>query len=89
MGYGYGYSHGGPHWGALIIGILFVVAVVAALAWIIVALRRERPHPPSTPPLTGPTAASEALRILDERFARGEIDAEEYQGRRDLLRRTE
>jgi putative membrane protein len=31
-------------------------------------------------------AASAARRILDERFARGEIDAEEYQRRRDLLR---
>jgi putative membrane protein len=27
-----------------------------------------------------------ALRILDERFARGDIDAEEYTQRRDLLR---
>ncbi len=28
----------------------------------------------------------DALRILDERFARGEIDADEYSKRRDLLR---
>ncbi len=27
-----------------------------------------------------------ALRILGERFARGEIDADEYAERRDLLR---
>ena len=26
-----------------------------------------------------------AMRVLDERFARGEIDAKEYQERRDLL----
>jgi len=28
------------------------------------------------------------MDILDERFARGEIDAEEYQNRRDALRRV-
>ncbi|MGN6244842.1 MAG: SHOCT domain-containing protein [Motilibacteraceae bacterium] len=28
----------------------------------------------------------DAERLLDERFARGEIDAEEYRTRRDLLR---
>jgi len=89
MGYGYGYGHSGPHWGALVVGVLFVLAVVGALAWIIVTLRRERAHPPPSPSLAAPTAASGALRILDERFARGEIDTEEYQSRRDLLRRTE
>jgi|tagenome__1003787_1003787.scaffolds.fasta_scaffold12109877_1 putative membrane protein len=30
--------------------------------------------------------ASSARHILDERYARGEIDEEEYQRRRDLLR---
>jgi putative membrane protein len=29
--------------------------------------------------------ADDAQRILDERFARGEIDAEEYRSRRSLL----
>lgn len=32
------------------------------------------------------TPPDSAMRILDERFARGEIDAEEYNHRRDLLR---
>lgn len=30
-------------------------------------------------------SGSDALRILDERFARGEIDADEYSRRRQLL----
>ena len=86
---GYGYGHAGPHWGARIVALILIVLVVGALAWIIVTLRRERSLPRSAPPPAAPPAASEALRILDERFARGEIDAEEYQSRRDLLRRTE
>jgi uncharacterized membrane protein len=32
-----------------------------------------------------PSPTSDALRILDERFARGEIDADDYKQRRDLL----
>ena len=32
--------------------------------------------------------SGEARRLLDERFARGEIDAEEYVSRRELLDRT-
>ena len=34
----------------------------------------------------GPTRVHDAERILAERFARGEIDADEYRQRRDLLR---
>jgi putative membrane protein len=33
-----------------------------------------------------PVPADRALRILDERFARGEIDADEYDLRRGVLR---
>ena len=33
----------------------------------------------------GSTGASAALNILEARFARGEIDADEYARRRDLL----
>ncbi len=35
----------------------------------------------------GGNGASSARRILDERFARGEIDEEEYRRRRDELER--
>jgi putative membrane protein len=33
----------------------------------------------------GPLGRTAAMRILDERFARGEIDADEYGRRRQLL----
>jgi uncharacterized membrane protein len=37
-------------------------------------------------PAAGTSSEDDALRVLDTRFARGEIDAEEYTSRRDLLR---
>ncbi len=40
-------------------------------------------HPPYD---TDATSRPSADKILDERFARGEIDAEEYRIRRDQLR---
>jgi putative membrane protein len=55
------------------IGSLVIVGVVLALAWW--AVRRAA---------GGPTDAR-PMQLLDERFARGEIDAEEYQGRRQVL----
>ena len=42
------------------------------------ALVRSIAVPPSAP-------LDQALRILDERFARGEIDVDEYNHRRELL----
>ncbi len=57
---------------------LIIFAVVA-----LVRSTRSEGHSLSSPPL-----AHDARRILDERFARGEIDAEEYVQRRDLLDRS-
>jgi putative membrane protein len=67
---------------------LMMVAFWGAVAWVIVTVVRndrtrpwtgENPGSPSTP------TRSEAERILAERFARGEIDAEEYRRRLDVL----
>lgn len=52
-----------------------------AVAWAIVAVVRHTrtPTQPASP------AQTDALQILDGRFARGEIDEQEYQSRRDAL----
>lgn len=63
------------------IGMLVLMALVlAALVVLAVFLVRRAPQPPSPD--------GTARRILDERFARGEIDQEEYERRRDALTRT-
>ena len=46
------------------------------VAWVVVTLARR----PST------SARRDARDVLDERYARGEIDAEEYRTRRETLR---
>ena len=57
--------------------ILFWVAVVAVIVWV-VRTANEREEPPRR---------SNALDVLDERYARGEIDDDEYERRREMLRR--
>jgi putative membrane protein len=65
-------------WVGPVLLIVAVLLVLGAAATITVVLRRR------------PASASDgdsALRILRERFARGEIDQEEYDRRREALRR--
>lgn len=56
----------------LLVWILLLIAVVALLRW----SRPARSPEPRTPG---------ARKVLDERFARGEIDADEYATRRGVL----
>ncbi len=53
---------------------LIVVAVVSLVRW-----NRGEAH------ASVARRENDAMRILDERFARGEIDADEYAHRRELL----
>lgn len=67
------------------IGPLFVLFVVALLVIGAILVTRTIVNSRGAT-TTGPSAASGPLRILEERFARGEIDDEEFRRRRDLLR---
>jgi len=86
-----GYGHGGGHhphmwgewgggWGHMFLGPVFGILVIAAIAIAIVLVVRA---------LGGGAArrggGTSALGILDERFARGEIDREEYEERKRVL----
>jgi putative membrane protein len=62
---------------SLVVAILFIVLIVLGIRWL---LRQER----VTGPAPGPPEDA-ALAILRERFARGEIDAKEYEERRRAL----
>ena len=56
--------------------VIATVLFWGTVAWIVVTLVRR----PST------SARRDARDVLDERYARGEIDAEEYRTRRETLR---
>ena len=80
----------------LILGIILWAAIVTALVLVIMELIRRQRRPRIEPAPLLPQAASsaaealpvgsEALRILDERYARGELNHEEYAQRKGDLR---
>jgi uncharacterized membrane protein len=68
--------------------VLFVIVIAALALLITLFIRRSRfAGAPGAGVATywHPSPTSDALRILNERFARGEIDADDYKQRRDLL----
>lgn len=73
-GYDYGMMGGGWWWFMPILGIIFLGLII----WAVVALIRGQGGPQST-------GADSALEILKRRYARGDIDKEEYeQKKKDL-----
>jgi putative membrane protein len=75
------YWYGGHHMGAwgwllmILLSILFWGGLLATVAFVFARLT------------SGVQRGDDARQLLDERFARGEIDVDEYARRRDLLAR--
>lgn len=74
----WGPGMGGAGWFVMILNLLafWALVVIAGMALV----RGFGSRRPSTPYDRSP------LDVLDERFARGEIDAEEYRARKEMLR---
>lgn len=88
-GEGYRY-YGHPHmwggdwgWGGMFLGplfgLLFIAGVAVAIVFVVRALSSDGGGGPRS-------SRQRALDILDERFARGEIDKEEYDSRKRSLK---
>ncbi|MDA8061070.1 MAG: SHOCT domain-containing protein [Actinomycetota bacterium] len=85
------YWGGGVHWWGWLLGALAMVAFWGVLIWAVwyfvtAVTRRPEGHRPQGDRLEGDRpGAADPKRILDERLARGDIDADEYRRLRDLL----
>ena len=68
-----GWGHmAGWGWAAMIAGLVFMIAVVGVIVWVVLTV--------ASPARRSTTAdqASRSTEILDQRYARGEIDRDEY-----------
>ncbi len=74
--------YGGPGWAGWLMMSAMMLAFWGLLVFGAVAVYRSLR---GTDQRTG-GGRSDAERVLDERFARGEIDVDEYTQRRELLR---
>jgi uncharacterized membrane protein len=77
----------GPGRGGPFAAFLALLLVAAAVVLVVLLVRQEKLRRQGRL-FSGEGASTSygALRILDERFAKGEIDAEDYKVRRDLLK---
>jgi uncharacterized membrane protein len=75
----FGYGTGWPAWGIALmwIGMIAFLALAAWLAYALITAQSGRPG-------RGRSTAG-ARSVLDQRLARGEIDAAEYERLRDLI----
>ena len=76
------YYGDGIGWGGWLVMVVMMAVFWGAIAWVVVTLIRHGGSSSQPPAASG----SDPMRILDERFARGEIDEAEYQRRREVLR---
>lgn len=74
------------HRGGGLLALVLVPVIVALVAYGIYLVTRGRPAGPLTTVAANPVESSTARRILDERFARGEIDSDTYLRQVDTLR---
>ncbi|HWT82566.1 MAG TPA: SHOCT domain-containing protein [Candidatus Methylomirabilis sp.] len=74
------YWGNGAHWWAMLIGLVVMIAFWGVIGW---AIWYFVTGSTSQPEQSGRT--DDAKRILDQRLARGEIDAEEYRRLREVM----
>lgn len=80
------WNHNGGAWAMMLVLMLLLLAGLVIFGWLLLN-KPDQPGSRSLPPPPGRSGADpvDALRILDERLARGELDPEDYRLRRQLL----
>jgi putative membrane protein len=77
-----GYMHDGAGAGFWVMVVMMLLVLVAVLAFLYLLVTRSGAMAGRE---SAGAAPKEAERLLDERFARGEIDEDEYRRRRAVL----
>ena len=81
----YGWDGGGMGSGGWVLMAMLMVLFWGGVVAVVIVLFRHSAPSGDDRPTIGATE-DPALRVLEERFARGDIDADEYTKRRDILR---
>lgn len=81
-----GWYQDGMGWGGWIVMSLVMVAFWALVVFAVVAIFRGTSGTSGNTRPADRSTNRDPMQILEERFARGEIDAEEYHARADVLR---
>jgi len=79
----YEWMDGGMGWGGMIFGPLIFIGFIALVVYLVVLLARAGSTPVNqrdAPPARSP------LEILEERYARGEVDTQEFEERKSRLK---
>jgi len=71
----YGDHMTGAGWATMLLWTNLIVLLAGGVIWAMLATSRSGPPSQATPP----GSSMSARELLDQRFARGEIDADEYQ----------
>lgn len=92
MMYGYGTGMGGWGYALMTVSLILlsglVIVGIVALVRPAAHGRRDAEEPAESPRLSAPPRPSDPEQLLAARFARGEIDEDEYQRRLAVLRGT-
>ena len=81
-----GWYNDGVGWGGWIAMTLMMVAFWGLVILAVVAIFRGTSRDTSHTGQIDPTGHRDTMKTLDERFARGEIDTDEYHARQAVLR---
>ncbi|MFZ4515334.1 MAG: SHOCT domain-containing protein [Acidimicrobiia bacterium] len=76
-------DHSDMHWVGLVVITLLALVALGVVVWAVIYLTRTRTRALAT--ATSQASGPSARAILDERYARGEIDTPDYEERRAKL----
>jgi putative membrane protein len=85
MMWGYGFGWG---WLMMSLGTILWIAILVVLVWALIRWLNNRTNTPAPLTWSGMQSGPTALEILQQRYARGEIDTATYEQIRERLEAT-